>query len=802
MIEAKKGGLFRSNDGGATWALVSDKNSIKQRAWYFNTVFADPKDANTVYVLNTSLYHSTDGGKTFKTIKTQHGDNHEMWIDPANPKRMIEGNDGGASVSVDGGETWTSEMNQPTAQFYHIAADNEFPFRLYGDQQDNSSISIATAGRSGGVGIEDWDPVGGGESGFIIPDPTDANIVYGGGYDAELTRHDRRTGENLQITPWPRNTMGWAAENLKYRFQWTAPIMISKFAPHALYFGAQVLFRSLDQGRSWTVISPDLTRNDKTKQRSSGGPLTKDNTSVETYDTIFAIAESPKDKDLIWVGSDDGLVHLTRDGGAHWTNVTPKGMPDFATVQVVEPDPTDPAVAYVAADRHRLDDVKPYAFRTQDYGKSWTPIVEGLAPDAYLHVIRRDPARSGLLYAGTETGIMMSYDDGAHWQSLQLNLPVVPVHDLLVHGDSLAVATHGRAFWIIDDLSPVRQWAPTIPTEAAHLFKPAAANHTVFGGRGGGALRYFGGANPPGGAVINYTLSAQIGKPRPPKDADKDADKKDEAKDKDKDKADPLDQRISLDILDESGKMIRHYPEAEDAKSPGEDEAKSEPEEDEEGGRGSKPVKPPHFAGLNTFVWDLHTDKARAIKNAPLWAGSVAGPKVLPGRYQVRLTVDGNSQTQPLEILPDPRGTATRAELEKQFALHSEINTLLTEVHDAVLDIRATRVKVMAAKKTAAGTRQHAKVAAAADALDGKMTAVEEILIQPRSHASEDALNFPVRLNNMLAALGALVGSGDAAPTSQDEAMFTELKGEAEPALERWRELKNRDVAAFEKLSM
>jgi photosystem II stability/assembly factor-like uncharacterized protein len=800
MIEAKKGGLFRSNDGGATWALVSDKNSIKQRAWYFNTVFADPKDANTVYVLNTSLYHSTDGGKTFKTIKTQHGDNHEMWIDPTNPKRMIEGNDGGASVSVDGGETWTSEMNQPTAQFYHIAADNEFPFRLYGDQQDNSSISIATAGRGGGVGIEDWDPVGGGESGFIIPDPTDANIVYGGGYDAELTRHDRRTGENLQITPWPRNTMGWAAENLKYRFQWTAPIMISKFAPHALYFGAQVLFRSLDQGRSWMVISPDLTRNDKTKQRSSGGPLTKDNTSVETYDTIFAISESPKIKDLIWVGSDDGLVHLTRDGGAHWTNVTPKGMPEFATVQMIEPDPNDPAVAYVAADRHRLDDVKPYAFRTQDYGKSWTPIVEGLAPDAYLHVIRRDPARAGLLYAGTETGIMMSYDDGAHWQSLQLNLPVVPVHDLLVHGDSLAVATHGRAFWIIDDLSPVRQWAPTIPTEPAHLFKPAAANHTVFGGRGGGGLRYFGGANPPGGAVINYTLSAQIGKPRPAKDADKDADKKD--KDKDKDKVDPLDQRISLDILDENGKVIRHYPEAEDAKSPGEDEAKSEPEEEEEGGRGSKPVKPPHFAGLNTFVWDLHTDKARAIKNAPLWAGSVAGPKVLPGRYQVRLTVDGNSQTQPLEILPDPRSTVSRDDLEKQFALHSAINALLTEVHDAVLDIRATRVKIMAAKKTASSTKQHAKVAAAADALDGKMTAVEEILIQPRSHASEDALNFPVRLNNMLAALGSLVGSGDAAPTTQDEAMFTELKDEAESALARWRELKTGDVAAFEKLSM
>ena len=793
MIEAKKGGLFRSNDGGETWALISDKNSIKQRAWYFNTVFADPKDSNTVYVLNTSLYRSTDGGKSFKTLKTQHGDNHELWIDPTNPKRMIEGNDGGANISVDGGETWTSEMNQPTAQFYHIAADNEFPFRLYGDQQDNSSISIATAGRSGGVGIEDWSPVGGGESGFIIPDPTDANIVYGGGYDAELTRYDRRTGQEIQITPWPRNTMGWPAENLKYRFQWTAPIMVSKFEPHALYFAAQMLFRSLDQGRSWTVISPDLTRNDKSKQRSSGGPLTKDNTSVETYDTIFAVAESPKSKDLIWVGSDDGLVHLTRDGGAHWTNVTPKSMPDFATVQMVEPDPDNPAVAYVAADRHRLDDFKPYAFRTEDYGKSWTAITEGLAADAYLHVIRRDPARSGLLYAGTESGIMISYDDGAHWQSLQLNLPVVPVHDLVVHGDALAVATHGRAFWMIDDLSPVRQWAPTIPTETAHLFKPAVANHTVFRG---GQLRYFGGSNPPAGAVISYTLSSQIGKPRPANDADKDSDKKD--KDKDKDKPDPLDQRISLDILDASGKLVRHFPESEDAKSPGEDETKAEPEEEEEGGRASKPLKPPHLAGFNTFVWDLRTDKARAIKNAPLWAGSVAGPQVLPGHYQVKLTVDGASQTQPLEIAPDPRGTATLDELAKQFALHSAINALLTEVHDTVLDIRATRVKIVAAKKAAAGP-QASKVAAAGDALDRKMTEVEEILIQPRSHASEDALNYPVRLNNMLAALGSLVGSGDAAPTAQDEAMFAELKSEAASALARWRELKTGEVAAFEK---
>jgi hypothetical protein len=372
-----------------------------------------------------------------------------------------------------------------------------------------------------------------------------------------------------------------------------------------------------------------------------------------------------------------------------------------------------------------------------------------------------------------------------------LNLPVVPVHDLLVHGDSLAVATHGRAFWMIDDLSAVRQWAPTIPTETAHLFKPAVANHTVFASRVG-ELRYFGASNPPAGAVVSYTLSAQIGKPRQAKDADKDADQKE----KEKDKPDPLDQRISLDILDARGNVIRHFPEPEDAKSPGEDDSKAEPEDEDEEERGPKPVKVPHLAGFNSFVWDLRSEKALAIKGAPLWAGSVAGPKVLPGRYQVRLSVDGASQTQPLEIVPDPRGTATPDELAKQFALHAEINALLTEVHQAVLDIRATRVKIAAAKKGATGS-QAAKVAAAGDALDTKLTEVEEILIQPRTHASEDALNFPVRLNNMLAALGALVSSGDAAPTVQEEAMFAELKGEATPALARWRELKTKEVAAF-----
>jgi photosystem II stability/assembly factor-like uncharacterized protein len=768
MIEAHKGGLYRTDDGGKTWTLINDKNDYRQRAWYFNGVFADPKSPDTVYVLNTSFYKSTDAGKTFKIIRTPHGDNHELWIDPANPARMINSNDGGADISVNGGTTWSSIQNQPTAQFYHVAADNDFPFHLLGAQQDNSTIEIATAGRSGGVGIEDWWDVGGGESGYVVPDPTDGNIVYASGYGSEITRYDHRTGEERQITPWPRNTMGWAPKDLEYRFQWTPAILLSNFAPHELYFAANLLFRSTDQGQSWTVISPDLTRNDKDHQLSSGGPITKDNTSIETFGTIFSVAESPKMQGLIWAGSDDGLIHLTRDDGAHWEDVSPKALPDFATVDMIEPDPRDPGTAYVAADRHRLDDFHPYALITRDYGQTWTSIAQGLPDGAYVHVVRADPTRAGLLFAGTERGIYVSYDTGAHWTSLQLNLPVVPVHDLVVHGNSLGVATHGRAFWVLDDLSAIRQWSDGVAAEKVHLFAPAVANHTVFpsgGGGGAGGLRAGGGANPPGGAVITYSLSSGVGTVRPA-DTEPKSDE-DKAKD-DKDKApDPYASRLKLEILDSGGKVIRVYP----------DPKAIPPDPEEE--RGRKPPSLTHFVGLNSFVWDERYEGATPIAHAPLWAGSLAGPKAVPGHYQVRLTVDGVSQTQPLEIAPDPRLSVTQADLEKQFQLHAAINAKLTEVNDAVLAIRAAREAVLAGKPSAK-----------AQDLAAQMTAIEEVLIQPRAHASEDALNYPVQLNNMLAALGSLVGSSDARPTDQEVAMFQELSAKADVELAKWAELK------------
>jgi photosystem II stability/assembly factor-like uncharacterized protein len=773
MIEATKGGLYRSDDGGNTWALINDRNDYRQRAWYFNTVFADPKDPDVVYVMNTAAYRSKDGGKTFKPFRLPHGDAHELWIDPTDPKRMINGNDGGATITVDGGDTWSSEMNQPTAQFYHIATDNQFPYRLYGAQQDNSSVSIATAGGSGGVGIEDYFPAGGGESGYIVPDPVDPNIVYGGGYDAELTRYDHRLDMAREITPWPRNSMGWAAEGLEHRFQWTAPIMVSRHDPHALYFGSEVLYRSIDQGQSWSVISPDLTRNDKSKQQSSGGPLTKDNTSVEIYDTIFSIADG-SDANEIWVGTDDGLIQLTRDGGAHWQNITPPQMPEWATVDMVEVDSTHPGTAYVAADRHRLDDFHPYAFKTRDYGRTWAPITAGMPDDAYVHVVRADPARAGLLYAGTEKGIFVSYDDGSRWAPLQLNLPVVPVHDLAVHGNSLAVATHGRAFWVLDDLAPVRQWSPALVSSKAYLFTPQPANHTVFPTRPG-ALRYFGGANPPAGAVIDYWLAPSIGTARPTPDEKKEDSDKVEA-------PDPVASRIRIDILDAAGNLIRSFPEPpvtrEQAKA--KPEIKKEEQQGEEDDEAPKPIKLTHYAGLNSFVWDMRYPNATFIPRSPLWAGSIRGPHALPGNYQVRLTVDGKSQTRPLVIEPDPRGTSTPEALRAQFDLHRQINAELSSVHDTVLAIRAARAKLEARKAA------NPSLGPQVDALNAKMTAIEEELIQPRAHASEDALNYPVKLNNMIAALGSLVEEGDYAPTSQDIAEFAQLKSEADAQIAAW----------------
>jgi photosystem II stability/assembly factor-like uncharacterized protein len=784
LIEAEKGGLYRTDDGGQNWKLINADNDYKQRAWYYTNVFADPKDPNKLFIMNTGAYKSLDGGVTFKKMPTFHGDNHQIWINPLNTNRMVNGNDGGADVSVNGGETWTSEMNQPTAQFYHIATDDGTPYRLYGAQQDNTTVVTYTGNVRGSIGTESWHSAGGGESGYVIPDPKNPDVTIANGYGGDVTRYDHKTGQLTAIGPWAREVMGWAPKDLQHRSQWTEPLAYSPHDPHVLYNANEVLFRSTDDGKSWTAISPDLTRNDKSKQNSSGGPLTKDNTGIETYDTIFSVIESPVQKGLIWVGTDDGLIQLTTDGGAHWQNVTPKDMPEWGTVDMVEADPHKPGTAYIAVDCHRLDDLKPHAFKTEDFGKTWTSITNGIPADAYVHVVRADPERAGLLYAGTENGIFVSFNDGANWEPLQLNLPRVPVHDLAVHAGDLAVATHGRAFWVLDDLGPVRQWADSVRSEQAHLFAPRPTIRINYYGRGDMTDRAVG-TNPPTGVIVNYYL--KDGSPEKPKDKDKDAK---EASEKKSEKPKTAANRVKIEFLDASDKVIRTFPAMKGGAGGGD-------EDEDEGGRGPKVARVTEKQGLNRFVWDMRYEGPVSVPKSALWHATLGGPIAIPGHYKVRLTVDGKSQTKPFDIVPNPNLSVTQDQLAKQFELNRAINEQLDMVQDTVLEMRALHKKLAEARAASASAANGAQIKAAADALEEKMVAVEDKLIQRKSIAHEDPLNFPIRLNNMLASLSTTVGQGDTDPTQQAYTEFDELKGQSTQYLGEWRQIKATDLASF-----
>ncbi len=789
VIEAEKGGIYRSDDGGDSWHLMTDDHRFRQRAWYYSHIFADPKSADTVYILNTGVYRSTDGGKTFNPVHAPHGDNHALWIDPANPNRLINGNDGGATISTNGGGSWTSQDNQPTAQFYHVTTDNRFPYYIYGAQQDNSTVGIASASFEGAIDRPDWYDVGGGESGYIAPDPTDPLVVYAGSYGGEITRHDQHTHEEQQINPWPVNPIGWSAADVKHRFQWTEPIVFSPHDPKTLYYAGEVLFKTTDAGMSWTIISPDLTRNDKSKQASSGGPITKDNTGVEVYDTIFSVVESPVQKDLIWAGSDDGLVHLTRDGGQHWDNVTPKAMPEWGTVSMIEASSLDAGTTYLAVERHKLDDFAPYVFKTTDFGKTWTKLVVGLPANDYVHAVRVDPRRAGLLFAGTEQGVYVSFDDGGHWQSLQLNLPLAPVNDLVIKNNDLVVATHGRSFWVLDDITALEQYDDSIPQQEAHLFPPAAANHTVFGSPSFGEHSNVG-KNPPAGAAIDYWLKTSLKKPDK-KEASTSSSGDSQAKpEADKTEGEkPEAPKITLEILDTSGKVIRKFPK------------KEEPTEDDEGSSNPHPASTlPADAGLNRFVWDLRYEGATKVPKAPLWGGSTDGPEALPGTYQVRLTVLGKTYTAPLEIKADPRLKISQDDLAKQFDLLIKIRDKVTETDDAIIQIRDVREQINAINRRLKNDPREKTIADAGKTLDKKMTEVEEALIQTKAKSGQDVLNFPVRLNNHLVALSGVVGSADTAPTSQSYEVFDMLSKAVDEQLAKWKAIVSTDVAAYNSL--
>ncbi len=754
MIEAKDGGLFRSDDAGNHWTRVNNDGRLTQRAWYFSKVSADPKNANTVYAVNTGLFRSTDGGKSFQLLPARHGDHHQIWLDPDNPTRMIDASDGGASISLDDGKTWSTQENQPTASFYHVSADNQFPYHVYGAQQDNSSIGIASYDDEGAITTKDWFDVGGGECGFIVVDPRDPNIIYSDS-ENEIGRFDKKSQQTRLIFVWPVDASGHAASELLHRFNWTSPLIMSPHNPDTLYVGMERIFETKDQGQSWKAISPDLTRNDKSKQGPSGGPITHDITSVEYYDTVFAIAESPLKKGELWVGSDDGLIHLTSDDGAHWADITPKDMPQWGTVSMIEPSHFDSGTAYVAVDRHKLDDIAPHAYKTADGGKTWTHIEAGLPYGAVVHAVREDPVRRGLLYAGTEAGVFVSFDDGLHWQSLQFNLPQSPVHDLAVKGDDLVVATHGRSFWILDDLTPLRQVAAQSVQQQAILYAPETAWHLYY--PDSVDMHPPVGANPPAGALIDYYL----------KDAPKG--------------------EITLDVLNANGKQVRHISSTKSAR----------PQQPPEWPDQVEPmVKLPAARGMNRFVWDLrYDDPAQIADPQAFYAGlPPRGPIALPGSYTLKLTVNGKTMTQPLTIKLDPRSRGSEAGLKQKFALAMEVWHDQDTLHRAVNDIRSVRSQIQAAQKKLGGNRtavaEGNAVLAAAAPIEGK-------LMQVNIKGSEANLNYPGMLNEQIYSFAGLLDDSDTPPNEQQLETYADMHTRLDAQLAAWTKLKQGAVAAF-----
>lgn len=768
IVEAKEGGgFYRSDDGGDTWDLVNSSHSLLQRAWYYMHVIADPQDVNTVYVADVEFFKSTDGGRSFNKVKVPHGDNHGLWIDPKNTKRMIASNDGGVTVSLDGGNSWTREDNQPTAQFYHVITDTRTPYYVYGAQQDNSTVAIASRSDDGAIGRDNWYTVGGGEAGYIAPNPTDPNIVYAGDYQGNITRFDRRTNQIQSINVSPEISDGRGAAPLDHRFQWTAPIVTSPHDPNTIYYGGERVFKTSDGGMHWEAISGDLTRNDKSKQQPSGGPITIDDTGTEYYDTVFSIAPSPLAKGQIWAGTDDGLIQLTRDEGKTWTNVTPKDLAEWSRISLIEASPHYAGAAYVAVDRHQNDDLAPYIYKTADYGATWSRITAGIPDGSFVRAVREDPKRKGLLYAGTERGVFVSFDDGAHWRSLQINLPIVPVHDLVVKNDDLVLATHGRAFWILDDVSPLRQFADSVVAEDVHLYQPATA-YRVHAGDAPEHLT-FDGKNPPHGAVIYYYFKKA---PKP------------EAKPGE----------VTIEILDASGTVVRKF-----------SSNKTEPLEeplDPDDKKPEKQIKPED--GLNRFVWDLRYDEANRVPAYFLWEYNegAKGPLALPGNYQVRLTANGKTLTAPLEVKIDPRVTVSQADLEKQFKLEMNVREQLNRVYDAVNQIQDVREQLEGLKKRVVPGDSTKPLLDGASALEAKLIAVRDPLINFKISASEDSLAYVPGIDAKLAFLSmAVAGFADAAPTEAENREFDKLKKQTEELLARWDQVRTADIGTFQKLA-
>ncbi len=744
IIENDKGGVYRSDDGGETWAKTNDSRSLRQRAWYYTRIYADPNDANGVYVVNVNYHHSVDGGKTFSSHRAPHGDHHDLWIAPENSQRMIIGDDGGAQVSYDGGETWSTYHNQPTSQFYRVTTDNDFPYRIYVAQQDNSTIRIPHRTQGWSISDDDWESTAGGESAHIAVDPKNNDIVYGGSYGGFLTRVNHDKGTVRAINVWPDNPMGYGAEGMKYRFQWNFPIVFSKHNPKRLYTASNHLHMTEDEGQTWKIISPDLTRNDSTKLVSSGGPITKDNTGVEYYCTIFAVNESPLQEGLIWVGSDDGLVHLTRDGGENWDNITPSNMPEWTMINCIEPSPYDAGTCYVAATSYKLGDYKPYLYVTRDYGQTWRKITNGIDAEHFTRAIRVDPVNKGILYAGTESEMYISYNDGQSWQSLQLNLPTVPITDLVVKEQNLIAATQGRGIWILDDLSLIAQ-AKGSTKSSNTLYQPLPA-YRMGGGQNKKAKGV--GMNHPGGMNAYYHLASY-----------------DEEKD-----------TVNIHITSTAGDTIQSFGTHHDQK-----EYKIEVEK-----------------GSNHFNWNLSYPPAEKFDGMIFWWGNLSGPKAVPGNYQIHLEVNGESQTQSFEVLRNPNSESTEADIKAQFDFIQSINAKVTEAHTCIKDLRVLKKQMNGFKSST----KDSMIVAEIDSISSDLSAIEKELYQTQNRSRQDPLNFPIRLTNKLAHLNSLtqMSNGDFPPTAAAIAVRDELVALIDEQLSSYNDILDKRIPALNKM--
>jgi photosystem II stability/assembly factor-like uncharacterized protein len=743
LIEAAEGGVFLSDDAGASWKLVNDDRRLRQRAFYYTRLYADPQAKDTVYILNTGFYRSTDAGKSIRAIRVPHGDNHDLWIAPNDAKRMINSNDGGANVSINAGESWT-DQEYPTAQFYNVFTTAHVPYHVCGAQQDNSTACVPSTGG-------DLYAVGGGESGYIAPDPQDTDVFFAGSYGGLLTRINRRTGERRTITVWPDNPMGHSSSDITERFQWTYPIVVAPTDPDTLYVTSQHVWRSRNEGQSWERISGDLTRRDPSTMGPSGGPITLDQTGVETYATIFTLAPSASDGQVIWAGSDDGLVHVTRDGGRNWKPVTPAALPEFTRISLIDASPHDAGTAYLAGNRYQRSDRAPYVYKTSDYGQTWTTIVTGLPADDFARAIREDPKRQGLLFLGTETSIYVSLDAGAHWQSLRLDLPVTPVHGIQVKGDDLVIGTHGRSFYVMDNISVLRQLTRDTATDPVVLFDPADATRSVSRG-----------------VVVDYYLKQPA-------------------------------ENVTIEFLDAQGRTIRTFsgaPEAEGAATPG-----GAPAAADQGGGGGPAAAAARVTareGMNRFTWDMRYADARGFPGMILWAGSLRGPQVPPGRHQVRLTAGSVTRTQEFEIRRNAAVSGvTDADLVEQFTLAKAINDKVSLANETVVRIRGLKEEIAGR----VGKTSDAKIKDAGEALIAKLTDIEGEIYQHRNRSSQDPLNYPIRLNNKLAALQGVVESGDYRPTDQSHAVFKELSSRLDRQLARFDALTKIELEAFSRMA-